>query len=181
MDWYVCHFHNEQTRAITDYKQNNRLNRFFVGLGKYEKYIFKLKFTSLKVHLDFKSQKCSTNPDMFKYFNISEFDTIGSLMQMEATTNIYHRNFVNSLIMKAWVQCALDVDCMANGCLLCKCCSPTGCHRFDQSALTMIISYFFQYPKSKLFLPPHIVNNEPDIVREVSGGGYYRDYYIVRR
>jgi hypothetical protein len=110
---------------------------------------------------------------MFKYFKISQPETIGSIMQMEATINIYHRNFLNSLIMKAWVQCALDVRCMANGCLHCRCCSKTGCHRFDQSALTMIVSYFFQYPKSPEFSAAHT------ITRNITNS--FREYYEIRR
>jgi hypothetical protein len=110
---------------------------------------------------------------MFNYFKISQPEAIGSIDQMEATIGIFYRNFLNALIMKAWTQCALDVDCMANGCLRCRCCSHTGCHRFDQSALTMIISFFFQYPKSQRYSPAHTISRNTS--------NTFREYYEIRR
>jgi hypothetical protein len=120
----------------------------------------------------FKNQSCATNPDMFDWFNIGKRQEIGSIPQIEAGMVIYHRNFLNALIMKAWIQCALDVNCMANGCLYCKCCDP-GCHRFDQSALTMVLSFFFQYPNYEKHVAAH--NISPN--NSVSTVPFFREYY----
>ncbi len=105
------------------------------------------------------NHKCQTNSKMFNYFNVKEPDVIGSLNQMEAGNVLYYRNFLNALIMKAWVSCALDNECMAKGSLHSLCCSEVGCHRFDQSALTTIISFFLQYPKSKLLRTAHAIHS----------------------
>jgi hypothetical protein len=110
---------------------------------------------------------CQTSPEMFDYFGVKNRDAVGSLNQMEAGIVVYYRNFLNALIMKAWVTCALDENCMAKGCSHCRCCSETGCHRFDQSALTMIVSFFLQYPKSNRLRTAHAIP--------------YRDYYSVSR
>jgi hypothetical protein len=110
---------------------------------------------------------CQTDPRMFDYFDVKNPDVIGSLKQIEAGMVVYYKNFVNALIMKAWVTCALDEQCLPRGCHGCKCCSQTGCHRYDQSALNMIVSYFLQHPKSNKLRAAHFLRT--------------RDYFIVSR
>ncbi len=82
-------------------------------------------------------------PESFK-----EFYTI------EANILMFHQNFLTKLLMKAWVTCALEENCIAPvGSSTGGCC---GCHRFDQDALTIISSFFFGHPKqSKKFLPAY--------------------------
>jgi hypothetical protein len=94
---------------------------------------------------------CYTNPKMFEWFNETE-NVYTNLDTIEANFLIMKRNFLNSLIMKAWVTCALDKTCIApEGSRISPCC---GCHRFDQDALTIISTYFFGHPNSEN-LPLH--------------------------
>ena len=85
-----------------------------------------------------------TNPKMFKWFKEQPKDY--EIKFLEANLLIFNRCFVTSLIMKSWVTCALDVNCMApEGSRLMNC---PGCHRYDQSALTTIVSFFYGNPKN---------------------------------
>jgi hypothetical protein len=113
------------------------------------------KTTGIFGNLIWFTQKCSTSQNMFDYFQISHHNKFGSVPQMEAGIVLYSRNLLNKLIMKAWVTCALDAKCMIDGCRSCKCCSKDACHRFDQSALTMIAAYFFRYPTARHISPAH--------------------------
>lgn len=95
---------------------------------------------------------CYTNPLQFNWFgeeasSYKDFDTI------EANILFFHRNFLSSLIVKAWVQCALDKNCIAPpGSRLSGCC---GCHRFDQDAITIISSFFYGHPWGNKYLPAY--------------------------
>ena len=55
---------------------------------------------------------CYTNPKMFDWFNETA-DSYEDFFTIEANILMFHRSFLTSLIMKAWVTCALDVDCIA--------------------------------------------------------------------
>lgn len=83
---------------------------------------------------------------MFNWFgetsqNYEDFFTI------EANILIFSRNFLTTLMMKAWVTCALDKDCIAPpGSSISGCC---GCHRYDQDAITIVSSFFYGHPKDK--------------------------------
>ena len=55
-------------------------------------------------------------------------------------------NFLSRVIMKSWVTCALDLNCISpyNGHTTCKRIQGiTSTHRFDQSTMVTILSYFF--------------------------------------
>lgn len=98
---------------------------------------------------------CFTDPRMFEWFgeNAKNFENVRTL---EANFIIVTKNFLTSLIMKAWVTCALDQSCIApegahiygginnwiNGCSEKHC----GCHRFDQDAFTIVNTYFYGFP-----------------------------------
>lgn len=100
--------------------------------------------------------KCFTDPSMLAWFRETP-QSFADTHSLEANLLIFHRSFVTSLIMKAWVSCALERDCIAplgahiyggpfnwiNGC------SPTscGCHRFDQDALSIVNTYFYGFPE----------------------------------
>ena len=55
---------------------------------------------------------CFTASKMFEWFgeNDADYDKFGTI---EGNFIILHRNFLNALIMKAWVTCALDETCIA--------------------------------------------------------------------
>ena len=117
---------------------------------------------------------CYTNPKMFEWFH--ETDTVyNNLDTIEANFLIMKRNFINSLIMKAWITCALDENCIApEGSRISPCC---GCHRFDQDALTIISTYFFGHP-SQNYLPAYsFTKNESYFfdVRRHEGLPYFDD------
>lgn len=100
--------------------------------------------------------KCFTDERMFHWFNESP-DSFDNIYTLEANLLVFHRTFLTSLIMKAWVSCALDRDCIAppgshiyggpknwiNGCSQTSC----GCHRFDQDALSIVNTYFYGFPE----------------------------------
>lgn len=99
-----------------------------------------------------------TNPKMFEWFDHTHKD-FENMATIEANILIFNRCFITSLIMKTWVTCALDVNCIDPvGSRLMGC---PGCHRYDQDALTIAISYFYGFPKQETvylpassFLPP---------------------------
>jgi hypothetical protein len=69
---------------------------------------------------------CYTNPRMFEWFGETA-RMYNHLLAIEANFIVMYRNFINSLLMKAWVHCALDKNCIAPpGSRLYRCC---GCHR----------------------------------------------------
>lgn len=88
---------------------------------------------------------CYTDPLMFKWFK----ENLGSFQKfytIEANILLFQRSLLSSLIMKAWVTCALDENCISPpGSKLTPCC---GCHRYDQAAITIVSSYFYGYPKN---------------------------------
>lgn len=86
---------------------------------------------------------CYTNPKMFEWFGDS-VETYIHMHTIEANLLVMHKNFINSLFMKAWVTCAFEENCIAPvGSRISPCC---GCHRFDQDALTIIMSHFYGHP-----------------------------------
>jgi hypothetical protein len=97
---------------------------------------------------------CFTDTRMFDWFgeSASAYRRVHSL---EANFLIFSRTFVTSLLMKAWVSCSLDRNCIAppgahiygNGLSVIRGCARScECHRFDQDALTIVNSYFYGYP-----------------------------------
>ena len=69
---------------------------------------------------------CYTNPKMFDWFHETK-DNYEDFFTIEANILLFHRSFITSLIMKAWVTCALEEQCIAPvGSTIGGCC---GCHR----------------------------------------------------
>ena len=97
---------------------------------------------------------CYTNEKMFDWFQetTSNFASINT--HIHAAFLTVTKNFLSSIILKAWVTCALDVKCISpEGSRLAPCC---GCHRYDQSALQIILTFFFNMPaNSDLYHPPY--------------------------
>lgn len=78
---------------------------------------------------------CNYSKDAKKYEEVFSID---------ANFLLFKKSILTSLIMKAWVTCALDESCIApEGSRLSPCC---GCHRYDQDALTIVTSYFYSHP-----------------------------------
>lgn len=102
---------------------------------------FLTQFIGLKLN-------CYTNPLMFNWFgesaqNFEEFFTIEANILMFSGSH-----FLSKLLMKAWVTCALEKDCIAPpGSSLSVCC---GCHRYDQDAITIVSSFFYAHPKDRV-------------------------------
>lgn len=105
------------------------------------------------------SLKCYTDNRMFEYFGETDIDNIGSI---EANFIMIHKTFLTRLIMKSWVTCALDESCIAPlgssihgkrrswSLSLEPCNLRCNCHRFDQSALTLILTFFYGHPVDSL-------------------------------
>jgi hypothetical protein len=77
---------------------------------------------------------------------------LNGIRSSEANVIIMNKSIVSLLLIKAWITCALDVDCIApNVSSLYNCC---GRHRYDQSDLTIISTYFFGYPMNNVNYTP---------------------------
>ena len=86
---------------------------------------------------------CYTNPRMFEWFGL-DMAAYEGVSTIEGGFLMFKRSFLTSLIMKSWITCALDINCIAPyGSRHGRCC---GCHRYDQDALTLIASHFFVQP-----------------------------------
>lgn len=113
--------------------------------------------------------KCFTDDRMFEWFHESP-DSFSNVYSLEANLLIFHRSFLTSLVMKAWVSCALDRDCIAppgahiyggpsnwiNGCSAKSC----GCHRFDQDALAIVSTFFYGFPEDYEVKPAFTLTNK---------------------
>ena len=112
---------------------------------------------------------CYSNKKIFKWFETLE-DLYNRIKLVKTNFLVFHRNFLSTLVLKAWVTCALEKECIApegssydggfiTSVLGCKSC---GCHRFDQNALTIISTYFYGHPKHWKF-PPAFDLNRTDL------------------
>lgn len=86
---------------------------------------------------------CFTRSNAFTWFNHSytQFDDI---YMAEANFLAVTDTFLSRLIIKAWLTCALDEKCLvAHGSQALCSKHSAGVHRYDQSAMVIILSYFF--------------------------------------
>ncbi|CAF3959304.1 unnamed protein product [Rotaria magnacalcarata] len=86
---------------------------------------------------------CFTRTGTFGWFNqsYSQFDEI---YMSEANFLVVTDTFLTRLIMKAWLTCALEPECiMALGSKSNCRGSSTTYHRYDQSAMVIILTHFF--------------------------------------
>lgn len=108
-------------------------------------------------HIDLKLA-CFTHPKMFEWFG-EQADQYSNIKTFEANFIVLKKSFLTEFAASIWATCALDENCIApkgshihgslmnwfRGCHIC------GCHRFDQDALTIIYTYFFNFiPKFTL-------------------------------
>ncbi|CAF4037191.1 unnamed protein product, partial [Rotaria sp. Silwood1] len=88
---------------------------------------------------------CFTLEKTFLWFNetSSSFDNI---YIAEAGFLAVTDNFLSRLILKTWVTCALDINCIAPLKSKTQCkhiIGSTSIHRYDQSAMVTILSFYF--------------------------------------
>ena len=101
---------------------------------------------------------CYTDSRMFEWFG-EQAEQYTNINTFEANFIVLKKNFLTSFIVSIWASCALDENCIApkgshiygglkNWIIGCHVC---GCHRFDQDALTIIYTFFFEFlPKFTL-------------------------------
>jgi hypothetical protein len=124
---------------------------------------------------------CYTDKRMFKWFgydltNESISNSLNRMYSAEANLIFFSQNsLVNLLIMKAWTLCALDVNCISpkgsniygdiKKYLIKGCETTCECHRFDQDALTIVLSMFYGHPVERDdYLPAYALStNEMDL------------------
>ncbi len=99
-----------------------------LGSGEIDPLLDKAKQTGyLSTYLPPFKITCYTNPKMFEWFG-ENADDYQDIFSMEAGTLILYKNLLNMILMKAWLTCALDKDCIAPaGSRISPCC---GCHRY---------------------------------------------------
>jgi hypothetical protein len=81
----------------------------------------------------------------FSWFN-ETYSTFDDVYIAEAGFVAVTDNFLSRLVLKTWVTCALDVECIAptNSKTQCKRSTTSGgIHRYDQSAMVAVLSFFF--------------------------------------
>jgi hypothetical protein len=135
--------------------------------------ITKLKKTSMLTHIIGYNLNCYTDPLMYKWFGETN-ETYKEFWTIEANILLFERSFLSMLLMKAWVTCALDKSCIAPpGSKLYPCC---GCHRYDQSAMTVVNSFFYTFPKQDRALPIFALNHTEKaffLIRRREGMSYF--------
>jgi hypothetical protein len=87
---------------------------------------------------------CFTLSRTFSWFNETSavFDDV---YIAEAGFVAVTDNFLSRLVLKTWVTCALDPNCIApsDSKSECKGTAASGTHRFDQSAMVAVLSFYF--------------------------------------
>jgi hypothetical protein len=99
---------------------------------------------------------CFTLEGTFSWFNetASMFEDV---YIAEAGFVAVTDNFLSRLVLKTWVTCALDSNCIApsNSRSQCKRMAQSNAHRYDQSAMVAVLSfYFFQSPRQNDITEP---------------------------
>ncbi|CAF1177433.1 unnamed protein product [Rotaria sordida] len=98
---------------------------------------------------------CFTLSGTFSWFNETSF-TFDDIYIAEAGFVAVTDNFLSRLVLKTWVTCALDSNCISPSSSRTECkrmSGITGTHRFDQSAMVATLSFYFfqssrQYDKT---------------------------------
>lgn len=93
---------------------------------------------------------CFTLGGTFSWFNES-YSSYNDIYIAEAGFVAVTDNFLSRLILKTWITCALDANCIAPQGTKTQCRRVAGTsttHRYDQSAMVLVLShYFFQSPR----------------------------------
>ncbi|WAR15205.1 hypothetical protein MAR_005310 [Mya arenaria] len=104
-----------------------------------------------------------TNPRMFTFLTESRCCYTESEMVDISTMAFYRTNTLWMDIMKPWLTCALNAECIAppkstySACFETRAPKTTGCHRFDQSILSILMERMFQFTsKSEKYVVPRL-------------------------
>ena len=127
-----------------------------------------------------------THDSTLKYFNLTR-ENLTNLPQLQAGFGVYWMTDNVQMIVNDWVDCAMHMDCIApKGSMvgdLSRCTKIfggpqqtrySGCHRFDQSALDLII--FKRYGRGMAEMNNPIAQKTFTVAR-----GYERKSYNIRR
>lgn len=88
---------------------------------------------------------CYTLSGTFTWLNETS-TTFDDIYIAEAGFVAVTDNFLSRLVLKTWVTCALDPECISPSNSRTACArmgAVTGTHRFDQSAMVAVLSFFF--------------------------------------
>jgi hypothetical protein len=110
-----------------------------------------------------------TDMKMFEYLKEARCCFTESGMIDVSTIVLYRTNTTWCTIMKPWLKCALNSACIFppksrySGCFEMRSPKTTGCHRYDQSALSIIIDRVYQFSlKSEKYLVPRISRQQEE-------------------
>ena len=112
-----------------------------------------------------------SSPLMFEFFKEQRCCYIdSSLVDMSAIV-LYRTNTTWSSVMKPWLKCALNKNCIApklarySGCFEMRSPRNTGCHRYDQSALSIILERVYSFSmKPEAYVIPRITRQQEHYV-----------------
>lgn len=110
-----------------------------------------------------------TSKGMFTYLKETRCSFLEAGMIDSQVVVLYRTNTTWHTLMKPWLMCALNPECIApswsrlDGCLHYRRPQTTGCHRFDMSALSIIVNRGSQYTlNSKHNIPPRLTYESED-------------------
>lgn len=110
-----------------------------------------------------------TDMKMFDFLKESRCCYLDSALIDVSTMVFYRTNITWSAIMKPWLKCVLNSACIAppksrySGCFDMRSPKTTGCHRYDQSALSIILDRVYQISfKSEKYLVPRISRQQDE-------------------
>lgn len=110
-----------------------------------------------------------TDMKMFEYLKEPRCCYMESALIDISTMVFYRTNITWSVIMKPWLKCALNSACIAppksrySGCFEMRSPKTTGCHRYDQSALSIILDRVYQISfKSEKYIVPRISRQQEE-------------------
>ena len=115
----------------------------------------------------------ATHPDMYKYLP-TDIEAIKTIEQREATLMFYRTKEMYAFVLPWLAFCALDQNCIAprNARLGCHFehgdhfRTWAGCHRFDQSAVNILLSNYFHYDSWKYYSKQRTVKVERFVAGE---------------
>ncbi|CAF3193916.1 unnamed protein product [Rotaria sp. Silwood2] len=88
---------------------------------------------------------CFTLSETFSWFNETS-STFDDIYIAEAGFVAVTDNFLSRLVLKTWVTCALDSNCISPSSSRTQCKrtgGPSATHRYDQSAMVAVLSFYF--------------------------------------
>lgn len=110
-----------------------------------------------------------TDAKMFEYLKESRCCYTDAGLIDTSTMVFYRTNYTWTTIMKPWLKCALNSACIAppksrySGCFEMRSPKTTGCHRYDQSALSIIMDRVYQFSfKSEKYVVPRIARQQDE-------------------